>query len=84
MVPQAAPLQPVPERLQVTAVLLVPVTVAVNCCCAPTVTFTAVGDTDTATGGKTVTVALADFVESACEVAVTVTVAGLGTFAGAV
>jgi hypothetical protein len=31
IVPQAAPLHPVPERPQVTAVLLVPVTVAVNC-----------------------------------------------------
>jgi hypothetical protein len=30
--PQAVPLQPVPEMLQVTAVLVEPVTVAVNCC----------------------------------------------------
>jgi hypothetical protein len=30
-VPQAVPLHPVPTTLQVTAVLLAPVTVAVNC-----------------------------------------------------
>jgi hypothetical protein len=38
----------------------------------------------TATATVTVTLADADFVESACETAVTVTVAGLGIFAGAV
>jgi hypothetical protein len=32
MLPQAAPEQPVPDRLQLTAVLEVPETVAVNCC----------------------------------------------------
>ena len=32
IVPQAAPEQPEPETLQFTAVLLVPLTVAVNCC----------------------------------------------------
>ena len=39
---------------------------------------------DTAIGGRMVTVAEADFVESATEVAVTFTCAGLGTVAGAV
>jgi hypothetical protein len=46
-----------------------------------------VDDSDTATGASavaTVIVADADFVPSATEVAVRVTVAGLGTFAGAV
>jgi hypothetical protein len=38
----------------------------------------------TVIAGRMVTVALADFVESAEEVAVTVTCAGLGTAAGAV
>ncbi len=84
MVPQVAPLQPAPERLQETAVFVVPVTVAVNCRCAPVTTFAVVGETETATGGATVTVAEADLVTSACEVAVTVTVAGLGTALGAV
>lgn len=32
MVPQSVPVQPVPLRLHVTAVLLDPVTVALNCC----------------------------------------------------
>ena len=31
ILPQSVPTQPVPLRLQVTAVLLVPVTLAVNC-----------------------------------------------------
>jgi len=84
MVPQAPPLQPAPETDHVTAEFAVPVTVAVNCCCVPVVTLTVAGDTETATGGITVTVALPDFVWSACEVAVTVTVAGFGMIAGAV
>jgi len=83
-VPQVAPLQPAPERLQVTAVLVVPVTVAVNCCCAPVTTLAAVGETETATGAAIVTVAEAALVGSAWEVAVTLTVEGLGTDAGAV
>jgi hypothetical protein len=43
-----------------------------------------VGDIETAIPVTTVTVAVADFVESACEVAVTLTVGGFGTVAGAV
>ena len=84
IVPHAAPLQPAPETLQVTAVFVVPVTVAVNCCEAAVATFVEVGETETTTGAITVTVAEADLVGSACEVAVTVTVAGLGTALGAV
>ncbi len=84
IVPHAAPLQPAPERVQVTAVFVVPVTVAVNGCEAAVATLTEVGERETATGAITVTVAEADLVASACEVAVTVTVAGLGTALGAV
>ena len=36
MVPHAAPLQPAPLTLQVTAKFEVPVTVAANCCVIPT------------------------------------------------
>jgi hypothetical protein len=64
--------------------LPVPVTVAVNCCCAPVTTFAVDGETATDVGGTTVTVAEPDLVVSACEVAVTVTVAGFGIAAGAV
>ena len=84
IVPHVAPLQPVPEMLQVTARFVVPVTVAVNCCCAPVTTLAEPGETETATGGTTVTVAEADCEGSAWDVAVTFSTAGLGTVAGAV
>jgi hypothetical protein len=61
---------PVPD--QVTDVLLVPVTVAVNCCVAPVCREAEVGLMVIATGTVTVTVAEADFVESATLVALTV------------
>ena len=61
-----------PVVVQVTAVLLLPVTVALNCCVAPVWTEAEVGDTDTATGAETVTLAEADFVVSATLVAFTV------------
>ena len=57
---------------QVTAVLLEPVMVAVNCC-VPLVSMEAeVGEIETATGALTATVADADLVVSAALVAVTV------------
>jgi hypothetical protein len=62
-------------------------TVAVNCAPVPAVTVPVVGDTEIETfAGAAVTVMVAEavFVPSATEVAVTVTVAGLGTVAGAV
>jgi hypothetical protein len=62
----------------------VPFTVAVNCCWVPIATCVALGETLTVIAGKTVTTALLDLVESAVEVAVTVTCAGVGTAAGAV
>jgi hypothetical protein len=82
--PQVAPEQPVPLRAHVTAVLDVPVTLAANCCVFPTTTSAATGEMVTATGARTVTVADADLLGSANEVAVTLTCAGLGTAAGAV
>jgi hypothetical protein len=47
-------------------------------------TFMVAGVTDTEIGAATVTVAEADFVVSAADVALTVTAAGVGTAAGAV
>jgi hypothetical protein len=71
---------------QLTAVLGAPFTDAVNCCVPKFATLAALGETLTELGVAvvTVTVADADFVESACEVAVTVACGGFGTVAGAV
>jgi hypothetical protein len=71
---------------QVAAVFEVFVTAAENCCVRPATTVAVLGLTVTATAGGavTVTVAALAFVASACEVAVTVTVSPVGTFAGAV
>jgi hypothetical protein len=82
--PQAAPEQPTPLRLHVTAVFVVPVTVEVNRCVFPATTSAVVGEILTTTGGRMVTVADADLVLSATEVTITVTCAGLGTVPGAV
>ena len=62
------------------------VPVAVNCWVSPTATegFAGVTATDFSVGAATVIVAGADFVLSATEVDVRMTVAGLGTLAGAV
>jgi hypothetical protein len=59
-----------------------PLTLAANCCVALRFSVACGGVTLTAT--VTVTLADPDLVESACDTAVTVTVAGFGTFAGAV
>ena len=56
---------------QVTPVLVVPVTVAVNCCVAPVCNEAEVGETEIATGAETVTLAEADLVVSAMLMAVT-------------
>ena len=84
MVPQLTPEQPTPDTPQLTAVFVVPVTVAANCCVCPTTICAVVGERWTTTGGRIVTATEADFVISALEVAVTVTDAGFGTAAGAV
>lgn len=83
-IPQAAPEQPLPERAQVTPLFAGSfVTVALNFCCEPTVTFEVAGDTLTDTPAITVIVAEAVLLVSAAEVAVSVTVAGEGTEPGA-
>ena len=84
IVPQATPLQPAPVRVHFTPVFAVPLTRAVNCNEPPTEIAAVPGNTATNVGGTMVTVALADFVASACDVAVTVTVGGVGTVVGAV
>lgn len=81
-----------PFTCQVTAVLLLFCTVSEKLCVAPVATLTEVGEIEIVTGGGggvevppvIVTVAEADTLTFACEIAVTVTVAGVGTFAGAV
>lgn len=86
MDPHAEPEQPVPATVQFTDVFVLPVTVAENCFCPPALTWTVDGDTDTDTdaAASISTVAEADFVGSATEVALTVACGGLGTAAGAV
>jgi len=65
--------------VQVTLVLLVPITVAVNCCVPPVTSEAEVGETetDTVAGAVTVTVADADLVLSETLVALTVSVPGV-------
>jgi hypothetical protein len=73
------------ETAQVTAVWVVLVTIAVNCWVKPASTCAVVGLTETVIEPDcNVTVALADFVASACDVAVTVAVIWLVTDDGAV
>ena len=83
IVPQADPVQPAPESVQLTAVLLVPPTVAANGWARVTFTLAAGGATPMVTGVM-VTVAAPDLLGSSCEVAVTVTVLGEGAEVGAV
>jgi hypothetical protein len=77
---------PKPVHDQVTAVLAVPVTVAVNCWVWPPPSKADVGEiaTDIAAGGFSVTVADADLVGSLVEVADTVAVEVAVMVAGAV
>jgi hypothetical protein len=58
-VPQEVPEHPVPETLHVTAVLELPVTLAVNCCCVPFTSATLVGVMVTATGAALPTLTVA-------------------------
>ena len=71
-------------RDQVTAVFEVPATLAVNIWVCEGVSVTVPGVNATLTGGASDTLALADFVESATLVAVTVTVWAEGMLDGAV
>jgi hypothetical protein len=85
IVPQSAPIQPTPLSPQVTAVLLDPVTLAVNCCFAPVPTDGPLGEMLTLMelGAPIVTVVEPDIAPSISEVAVTVTLFGLGAVPGA-
>jgi hypothetical protein len=82
------PVQPVPDIAQFTPLFVVSfVTVAVNPCVPASCTLVVVSDKLTAIAdgaAVTVIVAAADFVASDTDVAVSVTVAGFGTLAGAV
>jgi hypothetical protein len=82
IVPQAAPLHPVPATLHVTAVFEVPVTDALNCCVVPMGTDALGGLTVTTTTGTIVTLAEADLVGSATLAALTLTTAGDGATDG--
>lgn len=85
MAPHPPPMQPDPLRLHFTEVLLDPVTVAMNCCCAPVLTEAEAGDTDTLTVvAVMVAVVEPEIPGLVTDVAVTVTVAGVGGSAGAV
>ena len=78
----APPLTPL--TCQVTAVFVVPVTVAVNCCVVKIGTEVGLGVMVTVTDCATVTMAEPEAAGFATETAVTVTVAGLGMVLGAV
>lgn len=84
MVPHADPAQPAPAILQLTPKEFDPVTVAVNCCCAPVITCLLVGEIEISMLVSNVTLAEADLVGSAFDVAVTVTMLGIGIEVGAV
>jgi hypothetical protein len=73
-----------PVTLHDTAVFVVPVTVAVNCCLAPVFSSTETGEMLTATGGVIVITAEPDLEGSATETAVMVTCGGVGRVEGAV
>ena len=88
-VPQVAPLHPAPPKVQVTPLFCESFcTVAVTVCVCPVCTDADVGFTATEMAGGvavvTVIVVAAVLVVSATDLAVSVTVAGLGTLAGAV
>jgi hypothetical protein len=83
IVPHSAPVQPEPDAVQITRLSSAFWTVPVNRKIQPTWRVGSGGDTVTTTADRMVIVALADLEVSATEVALTVTVAGLGTLPGA-
>jgi hypothetical protein len=82
--PQLEPVQPVPETPHDTEVFALPVTCAENCTEAAGASLAEVGEIVILTAGTTVTVALADLVGSATDVAVSEKNGGLGGATGAV
>jgi hypothetical protein len=86
IVPQVELKQPIPLSPHVTAVLLVPVTAALNCCCAPVFKDGPLGVTVTPIlfGPTMVAVVEPEIDPFESDVAVTVTTFGVGTVVGAV
>jgi hypothetical protein len=84
MLPQADALHPLPEMLQMTKALELPLTLAVNCNWALGFNWTEGGDTLTEAAANSVTAAEAEADGSAVAVAFTVTLGGAGRLAGAV
>jgi hypothetical protein len=83
IVPQLEPAQPAPETLHDTDVFELPVTCTENCREAESPSLAEVGEMVMLTPGTIVTVALADLVESATDVAVTEKNGGFGGTGGA-
>jgi hypothetical protein len=85
MVPQSLPEHPVPDTLQPTLVFAVPVTVAVKRCLSPTTNLAVEGETVTPTVNELPIKILdePDWLKSASDVAIAVTIGGLGAEGGA-
>jgi len=84
MLPQADPLHPLPDRLQITTALELPLTLAVNCNWAPGFSWAEGGDTLTEAAATSVTAAEAVADGSATAIAFTATLGGAGRIAGPV
>ena len=84
MLPQADPLHPLPDMLQITRALGLPLTLAVNCSWAFGFSWAEGGDTVTEAAAPSVTTAEAVADGSAFAVAFTATLGGVGRVAGAV
>src|SRR5216683_873311 len=84
MLPQADPLHPLPDRLQITTALELPLTLAVNCNWALGFSWAEGGNTLTEAAATSVTAAEAVADGSATAVAFTATLGGAGRVAGPV
>lgn len=84
-VPQSPSEHPAPDTLQFTLVFAVPVTVAVKRCFSPTTNLAVEGDTVTPTVNELPIKMLdvPDWLKSASDVAIAVTIGGLGADGGA-
>jgi hypothetical protein len=82
--PQADVLNPLPDMLQITGVLELPLTLAVNCNRALGFSWAEGGDTLSEAAATSVTAAEADADGSAVAVAFTATLGSVGRVAGAV
>ena len=84
MLPQADPLHPLPDMLQIIRALELPLTLAVNCNWALGFSWAEDGDTLTEAAATSATAAEAEAEGSAIAVAFTATLGGVGRVAGAV